>query len=408
MLLKIVSVAMFAAVMGPIVASAQTVAQIGQPAERPPASFKGAQYVDSRGCVFMNASYAGGAQWVARVDRKHKVLCGYPPTFGAKPAIEVAEDVAPVAPVKVAPVKTAPVVVAATPVVVKPAKANAPMATVASAMMPEAVVVAPVPQVRVQRPAAGLVAALPTPAQSYERVAAGPAPGKIGCYTSAPVAEVVRLRNGGTAVVCTRGDGTLTGWRPPIYPRGAGVGAALSEPVQVARADTTGVGRVAAAPAYASAAVPDVVVPKGYKLAWTDDRLNPQRGVGTAAGQAAQDQLWTRKVPAQLISDVQKAKTRKHPPVAAVTVSSKGQAEVAPKAVRGGAWVQIGTFGVAANAAGAAAQLQALGLPVAKSKLHRGGKDLQIVMAGPFGSGADAQAALRMARGAGFGDAYIR
>ncbi|MEO5614231.1 MAG: SPOR domain-containing protein [Cypionkella sp.] len=403
MLLKLVSAAVFVAVMGPIVVSAQTVAQIGQPAERPPASFKGAQYVDSRGCVFMNASYAGAAQWVARVDRKHKVLCGYPPTFGARPAIEVAEDVAPVA-----PVKAAPVVLAATPVVVKPAKANAPMATVASAMMPEAVVVAPVPQVRLEHPTAGLVASLPTPAQSYERVAAEPAPGKIGCYTSAPVAEVVRLRNGGTAVVCTRGDGTLTGWRPPIYPRGAGVGATLSEPVQVARADNSGVGRVAAASVYASAAVPDVVVPKGYKVAWTDGRLNPLRGVGTAEGQAAQDQLWTQKVPAQLISDVQKAKTRKPKPVASVTVSSSGQAEVAPKAVRGGAWVQIGTFGVPANAAGAAAQLQALGLPVAKSKLNRGGKALQIVMAGPFGSGADAQAALRIARGAGFGDAYIR
>ncbi|MES2432513.1 MAG: SPOR domain-containing protein [Pseudomonadota bacterium] len=399
MLLKIVSVAVFAAVMAPIVASAQTVAQIGQPAERPPASFKGAQYVDSRGCVFMNASYAGAAQWVARVSRNHKVLCGYPPTFGAKPAIEVAEDVA--------PVKVAPVVVAAAPVMVKPAKANAPMATVASAMMPEAVVVKPVPQVRVEHPTGGLVASLPTPAQSYERVAAEPAPGKIGCYTSVPVAEVVRLRNGGTAVVCTRGDGTLTGWRPPIYPRGAGVGAALSEPVQVARADNAGAGRVAAAPRYASAELPDVVVPKGYKVAWTDGRLNPQRGIGTAEGQAAQDQIWNQKVPAQLITDVQKAKVKKHV-AATVTVSSKGQAEAAPKAVRGGAWVQIGTFGVAANAAGAAAQLQALGLPVAKAKLHRGGKDLQIVMAGPFGSGDDAQAALRMARGAGFGDAYIR
>ncbi len=400
MLLKIVSVAVFAAVMGPIVASAQTVAQIGQPAERPPASFKGAQYVDSRGCVFMNARFDGAAHWVARVDRRHKVLCGYPPTFGPRPAIEMAEDVA--------PVKVAPVVIAAAPVVVKPAKANAPMATVASAMMPEAVVVKPVPQVRVEHSTTGLVASLPTPAQSYERAAtSGPAAGKIGCYTSAPVAEVVRLRTGGTAVVCTRGDGTLTGWRPPIYPRGAGVGAALSESVEVARADTARAGRVMAAPAYASEDLPDVVVPKGYKLAWTDDRLNPLRGVGTAEGQAAQDQLWTRKVPAKLITDVQKAKVKKRVP-ASVTVSSKGQAEVAPKAVRGGAWVQIGTFGVPANAAGAAAQLQALGLPVAKSKLKRGGKALQIVMAGPFGSGSDAQAALRIARGAGFADAYIR
>ncbi len=399
MLLKIVSVAVFAAAMGPIVAAAQTVAQIGQPAELPPASFKGAQYVDSRGCVFMSVTTNNTHGWYPRVGKDHKVRCGYPPTLGPRPAIEVAEDVA--------PVKVAPVVVAAAPVVVKPAKARAPMATVASAMMPEAVVVKPVPQVRVEHSTTGLVASLPTPAQAYERAAtSGPAAGKIGCYTSAPVAEVVRLRSGGTAVVCTRGDGTLTGWRPPIYPRGVGVGAALSEPVQVARADNAGVGRVAVAPVYASALVPEVVVPKGYELAWTDDRLNPLLAVGTAEGQAAQDQLWTRKVPVKLISDVQKAKTRK--PVASVTVSSKGQAEAAPKAARGGAWVQIGTFGVPANAAGAAAQLQALGLPVAKSKLNRGGKALQIVMAGPFGSGADALAALRIARGAGFGDAYIR
>ena len=399
MLLKIVSAAVFLAATGPIVATAQTVSQIGQPAERPPASYKGAQYVDSRGCVFMNASYAGAAQWVARVNRSHKVLCGYPPTFGPKPVIEVAEDVAP-----------APVIATAAPVVVKPAKANAPMATVASAMMPEAVVEKPVPKVRVEHSTIGLVASLPTPPQSYERAAtARPAVGQIGCYTNAPVAELVRLRNGGTAVVCTRGDGTLTGWRPPIYPRGARVGASLSEPVRVARADTTvGAGRVAPAPTYASATVPDVVVPKGYKLAWTDDRLNLMRGIGTAEGQAAQDQVWTRKVPAQLIVDVQKAKTKKRAAAAAsVTVSSKGAA-VAPKAVAGGAWVQIGMFGVAANAAGAAQQLQALGLPVAKSKLNRGGKTLQVVMAGPFGSSADAQAALRAARGAGFGDAYIR
>lgn len=403
MLLKIVSATVFVAVLGPIVASAQTLAQIGQPAELPPASYKGAQYVDSRGCVFMNASYQGAAQWVARVDRKHKVLCGYPPTFGPKPVIEVAEDVAPTAPVAVAPV------------VVKPAKANAPMATVASAMMPDAVASKPAPPAPVAHKPAGLAANLPSVAQSYDRVVSSALPaGKIGCFTDAPVAEVVRLRNGGTAVVCTRGDGTLNGWRSPIYPRSAGVGAALRDPAQVARANAPAVARVApaAAPAaYAAASpnLPEVVVPKGYKLAWEDDRLNPLRGVGTAEGQAAQDQLWTQKVPAQLIADVQKAKTRKHKkPVAAVTVSSKGQAELAPQAVQGGAWVQIGTFGVASNAAGAAAQLRALGLPVAKSKLRRGGKDLQIVMAGPFGSGADAQAALRIARGAGFGDAYIR
>jgi hypothetical protein len=52
--------------------------------------------------------------------------------------------------------------------------------------------------------------------------------------------------------------------------------------------------------------------------------------------------------------------------------------------------------------------LQGIGLPVARAKITSGGRAMQIVMAGPFGSAADAAAALSMARRAGFGDAFIR
>ena len=78
------------------------------------------------------------------------------------------------------------------------------------------------------------------------------------------------------------------------------------------------------------------------------------------------------------------------------------------KVAAGGAYIQVGTFGVASNADGAAARLKGAGLPVARAKITSGGKPMQIVMAGPFGSAADAQAALAMARQAGFGDAFIR
>ena len=71
-------------------------------------------------------------------------------------------------------------------------------------------------------------------------------------------------------------------------------------------------------------------------------------------------------------------------------------------------FVQIGTFGLASNAAGAAERVQALGLPVAKSHLVKAGKPLQVVFAGPFGSPDQAKAALQLARQAGFGDAFLR
>ena len=59
--------------------------------------------------------------------------------------------------------------------------------------------------------------------------------GKIGCYTSAPVPKLVSLSNGGTAVLCTRGDGTLAGARAPLYAKvamgeGNRVGAGLYDP----------------------------------------------------------------------------------------------------------------------------------------------------------------------------------
>ncbi len=402
MLLKVLSVAVFAAIVDPLAGQAQTVAQIGAPAENPPAGFTGQQYVDSRGCVFLRAGYGGRATWVPRVSRNRKALCGFPPTGTTRAPIEMADESQPTAPV----VAQVPAVVV--PAVVVPAvtsRVGAPMETIAS--LPQRANV-PVPVVVPRVAAQPAPYAATPPRQTYEVASSTAVPqGKIGCYTSAPVAQRVKLTNGGTAVVCTRGDGSLNGWRPPIYANGAGVGAALHYPQLVEAAPSGHVtkGGSAPAPDYAAAqAAP--AMPQGYRLAWTDGRLNPNRGHGTAEGQAAQDQIWTRDVPAQLVTDkVKKKKTRK------VTVSTRNApAEpVQPRvAIKGGAWVQVGTFGVPANAQGAAQRLSTMGLPVAKSKLNKGGKALEIVLAGPFGSLADAQAALSIARTAGFGDAFLR
>lgn len=427
--IKFLSAAVMVAVLGAPAVHAQSVRQVGGPANLPPAGFQGEQWVDSRGCVFLKAGYGGQVTWVPRVGRDRKALCGYPPMGSTRDQIEVAtaEDMAKPAtvvveaPVAESPVADAPVadaavaaepkVVAAVASVQKPIPAGKPVLAASAPMPAKPVAVVP-------RQPAPYAEAAPRLASSEVATASGPGRGKIGCYTSAPVAERVRTSDGGTAVVCTRGDGSMTGWRPPIYPRQAGVGAALGDPAVVSRGAVPqgGVSTQGAGPAYARAASDDAIPtpPAGYKLAWDDDRLNPNRGKGTSSGWAAQDQVWTRKVPSGLVADqpgmLRKKKIVYVQTAGQVTVSSKSQpaAPVAGKAAKGGVYVQVGTFGVAGNADGAASRLKGMGLPVARAKIASGGQPAQIVLAGPFGSAAEAQTALAMAQQAGFGDAFLR
>ncbi len=398
MIFKVVSVAIWAAVCAVTVADAQTLGRIGGPAEQPPSGFKGQMFVDSRGCVFLRAGYGGTTNWVARVNRDRKPLCGYPATMATLgKAVPTVED---------------PAVRPTVRVVAAPAKpmfsGKPPMETVASAM------VAPT-----------RMAPAPVVAQSYaakpvvmpQRVV--PGPNQIGCYTSAPVPQIVALASGGHAVMCTRGDGTLIGMRAPLYAKvamgeGNRVGAGLyNTPGGVASRgaiSATQLGSVQMATTL------QIQIPKGYKAAWTDDRLNPYRAQGTAQGQAQQDQVWTRDVPARLVADVQVAKTRLV--VASQSAVQKRQvitstmtaprAVVAKQASAGTFYIQVGTFGVAANAEGTKARVRAAGLPIGTSNITKGGKALQIVFAGPFNDSGSAVSALGALRGAGFADAFIR
>jgi SPOR domain len=350
---------------------AQSVADIGGPAELPPASFTGQQYVDSRGCVFLRAGLGGRTNWAPRLDRSRNVLCGYPPTFGSRPVAVAAAEPEP----------------APAPVAVVPAPEPAPVVT---APRPARVAVAPTAPVASAPPPVVQTAVVPS---------TGSSPRRIGCFTNTPVPVRVQLTNGGSAVLCTRGDGTLEGARAPIYPAGSGVGASLTEP-QFATAQGTGQPARMAAPLARSAVAVPVAPPPGYRAAWEDDRLNPNRAVGTAAGQAQQDQVWTREVPARLV-------TQTAPVAPGVTVSSKTEPATAPQAT-GTFYVQVGTFGVPDNAAGARDRLRAMGLATARANTTQGGQALTIVLAGPFGTPGEAQTALRAARGAGFGDAFIR
>lgn len=441
------------------------------PREMPPAGFQGQQYVDSRGCVFLRGGVGGTVTWVPRVSSNRRQLCGMTPSFTPEP-VAVAE--APPAPAPrpraagapmdtVASTTTPPRIreaaprsrvpaasyaapapaafpAAASPV---PAPAPAPRVTAAPAAQVQVAVAsvtpgcpahapygarlqttdgrtallcvrspadlpnfaqrmgvsqgripAPAPQV-VARAAPGITAPTVTAPVSTEPVApataVGPrylADGRIACPAYAPVARAFPLRGGGSTILCTTTEGgmeTAVAGRSP--------------------------GGQAAAPLLPA-------VPRGYRLAWEDDRLNPRRAQGTAAGQAAQDAVWTRETPARLVADVPPERRREVAPrrvaVSAsnapqsVTMSSSAAPKAPAAAAKGRYYVQVGSFGVPANAEGARARLAGLGLPAATGRGSIKGKPVQVVHAGPFASADQAQAALAAARRAGFADAFIR
>lgn len=411
---KIASVAVLALMVGLGAAKAQSAKDFGGPRELPPASFKGQQYVDSRGCVFLRAGFGGQTNWVPRVTRDRRQLCGYPPSGREVP---IAADVAPVKPGK-------------------PAAGRKPMDTVASIATPPRIrgaAPAPKVQARVAPAAPGVVVPQGTRGQRAERAPGKPGPGKIGCYPDAPVAERFAVRGGGTIVMCTRGDGDLTHARAPLLPGGSAA---------VAPSGFVEGGTRRAAPVDQRLIVSTQnVPPKGFKNAWEDDRLNPRRGQGSAAGWTAQDGVWTRELPARLVEEAAREAARKPrrpvqqgvsegkgggsgvgpdiatpppaPPVGPdgqkhlrkLQVSSKSEGAVATTAR---SYVQVGSFGQSANAQLASQRLAGLGLPVAQQKATKGGKPLAIVLAGPFQTTEHAQAALRAARSAGFSDAFIR
>lgn len=312
-------VAIWAVCVGVGAAQAQPSA-LSDPAELPPKSFTGQQYVDSRGCVFLRAGLGGTVTWVPRVTAERKQMCRRPAgavDTASAPAAVAVEEVAAVTPVK------------------------------------PAVKAAPVQKKKVRKVA-------PAPASP---------PGmRMACPVGAPYLEQLRGPSGDSKLYCTRGDGTVDG---AALPRLIHAGTVVGQ-----------VSGVTIVPG-AAAAPP---VPKGYVRAWKDDRLNPHRAVGTAEGMAAQDRVWTRDVP-------QKAAVTPVVPVVAAT---------------GHYFVQVGSFGVAANAEGAAGRLGAMGLPVSRASAKLGGKPVRVIYAGPFGTTVEAQAALSAVRRAGFADAFIR
>ncbi len=390
MLLKVLTVASLAALCSVSVVQAQARA----PAELPPPGFAGQQYVDSRGCVFIRAGLGGQVNWVARIDGTRKPICGQTPSTvkmnaarrelaAPAPAAPAPAAVAAAPPVAAAPVRAVRSSVPAASYVPPPVTYGAPSPLRPQPLAPRAVASAPAPAA-LAPPAVAVAAPRPVaPAAVVSRTA--------GCPDHAPVGKVYPLHRGGSLLVCASGPHRLTGLRAGDVERMAQIPPApatgyhaapwgKARPAQMAEADL-------------------MTPPPGYKPAWRDDRLNPNRARGTAQGDQQMRQIWTDKVPQQLTHPAH-AQPRK------VAVSSK--AMPVAQGASGARFVQVGSFGVPENAARAVQRLQALGLPVQVGRGAIKGKPVQVVKAGPFSAPGQAEAALRAARAAGFGDAILR
>jgi cell division protein FtsN len=405
---KVLSSAVFALILGAGGVAAQGLGGTGMPAEFPPASYKGKQYVDSRGCVYIRAGVDGNVTWVPRVTRSRQPICGAQPTFAkAAPAPEPKPVAAPKPKTKVV---QAP----------KPAPKAAPK----PAQTPK-----PVPS-RVVR------ATKPAPAAPKPVIVKAPAPKRVApAQIEAP--KMASCPNFGASGKYMTGPGLRCGPQdvsPVGYSNGADMVSITPRPRILPRQVFEAV----------PATSRDVKVPAGYRPVWEDDRLNPQRGPRGATGQAQMELVWTNTVPRKLVEkrtgrDVtrfnpnvtypytdlatqQRTKAfayMKKPVVATkgtttktvkprAVVSSKSAPATKPVVTSGKKYVQVGTFGVPANAQRTAARLQGSGLPVRIGRYSKGGKQYQIVMAGPFGSAQQLNAALATARGAGFRDAFLR
>src|SRR6056297_529286 len=94
---RVLAIAVIAASVGVGFVQAQSMASNDVPAEFPPSSYEGRQYVDSKDCVFIRAGIDGNRSWVPRMTRSRELLCGFQPSLAnakAKPAVEPAQPAA--------------------------------------------------------------------------------------------------------------------------------------------------------------------------------------------------------------------------------------------------------------------------------------------------------------------------
>ncbi len=444
-LTRTLAIALIATVAGFSSVDAKNLRQGGSPAELPPSSFKGRQFVDSRGCVFIRAGVDGSTNWVARVARDRRMICGFKPTFSGKEAATtrpvvtekvvkiVPLDATPAAPApKAEPVRTARVAAAPAPVVVpaqpkrtvrkvvrKPAKLAAPKT------MDKPVQVKSVRKVKtVKRVAPAKVAAAPNCSgiSAVSQQYLSHATANVRCGAQSQNANTAAVRSAQTTTTTS-----YTSTQPKVIQRRIG-----AQPRRAVNTSTVAAAPVVARPHYGQVVTEGQVgsnvrilpkhvyqrraalgtvgkPPKGYRSVWEDDRLNNRRAEGTFAGKAQMERIWSKGTPRKgKLAEVSAAASHTKASGVRTIVGSKGSTPAKTMQLGDNRFVQVAAYGSSKDAQNVARRVKSLGLPVRVGKINRNGKIYRLVLAGPFSNASSAEAAARKARRAGYQNATIR
>lgn len=159
-------------------------------------------------------------------------------------------------------------------------------------------------------------------------------------------------------------------------------------------------------------------IPDGYERVWGDGRLNTQRGlprsqrVRNPSGLQLRAQSQTQN-PTGVSNTVRFAVAPTTPALNAAAQARTVTRAVAPQPQRseqisGHRYVQVATYASRDEAQSTARALRARGLAMRIGVFTQDGREMRIVLAGPFANDSQLQNALGTARGAGFSGAFTR
>lgn len=263
-------------------------AMISGPAETPPLSYQGREYIDSAGCMFIRAGVDGNVVWVPRVDSNRELVCGFQPTF-----------------------TSAQLAAANTGSTMMPSVGDAGAIAISDTNYGGPTVVNDIfvpGGGTTSMPAAGTTTAMATGGARVVNdifVPSGSAAAVTyvsegSTYTSGGGSSSPAPASSGSGVVNDIYVGGSTGGGD-IYMGGTSGGGSVVGDIYVG--GSTGVSY--AGGSTLSIGIPNQhAAPAGYRPAWTDGRLNPQRGPRSSMGDSSMYAVWTDDTPMQLASDV--------------------------------------------------------------------------------------------------------